>query len=304
MAIDLNGIYAAIVTPFDESGNLARDQLTSLLRYLARSGCQGVLLAGTTGEGPSLSVKERINLFKTASHSDSNLRLLAGTGASSLSDAVELTRAAFDVGCLAPVIAPPFFYRGASDDGLYAYYAAIIRQAVPSDGGILLYHNPAVIGVSLSLDLVRRLRDDFPAQVIGVKDSSSDWDYTEPLLAALPGLPVLVGDDRKLARALELGAAGAITGLCNVFPELLVDVFNHYHQQAPVDEAQERLTNARNQLNDVARIPAIKLLLRAGKQINTDFVRPPLVPLSEAQYDLMCQRFHLSLPNPLAADAS
>lgn len=304
MAVDLSGIYAAIVTPFDENGNLVRDQLTGLLRHLARSGCHGVLLAGTTGEGPSLSVKERITLFKTASHLDTSLRLLVGTGAASLSDAVDLTRAAFDNGCLAPVIAPPFFYRGASDEGLYAYYAAIIRQAVPSDGAVLLYHNPAVIGVPLSLDLVRRLRDDFPGQVIGIKDSSSDWEYTTPLLEALPDLQVLVGDDRKLARALELGAVGAITGLCNVFPDLLVSVFERYHRQAPIDDAQERLSNARNQLNDVARIPAIKLLLRAGEIINTDFVRPPLAALPEAQYDQICQRFHLSLPNPLAPDSS
>jgi 4-hydroxy-tetrahydrodipicolinate synthase len=303
MAVDLSGVYAAIVTPFDNNGNLACDQLTGLLRHLARNGCHGVLLAGTTGEGPSLSVEERITLFKTASHSDTNLRMFAGTGAASLSDAIALTKAAFDNGCLAPVVAPPFFYRGAPDEGLYAYYAAILHQAVPSDGAILLYHNPAVIGVPLSLDLVQRLRDGFPDQVIGIKDSTSDWEYTDSLLDALPDFQILVGDDRKLARALESGAVGAITGMCNVFPELLVSVFDRYHKQAPLDEAQERLSNARNQFDDIARIPVTKLLLRAGEIINTDFVRPPLAPLPEAQYDIVQRRFHLSLPHPLDPDS-
>jgi dihydrodipicolinate synthase/N-acetylneuraminate lyase len=92
--------------------------------------------------------------------------------------------------------------------------------------------------------------------------------------------------------------------VCNVFPDLLVSVYDLYHEQAPVDDAQERLNDARNQFDGVARIPAIKLLLRAGKLIKTDFVRPPLAPLPEAQYDQLSQRFHLSLPNPLASDTA
>src|SRR5690606_38934031 len=213
-----DGVYAAVVTPYDATSQTpSPEQLAACLGQLARQGCHGALLAGTTGEGPSLSTAERAALFQAAAGANSGLTLLAGTGAASLDDALTLTRAAFDAGCDAAVIIPPFFFRGADDDGLFDFFAAVIRQSVPTDGAVLLYHNPVAAAVGLSVELIARLRDAFPEQVVGIKDSSQDWEHTRTLLETLPGFQVFVGDDRLLADNLAGGGAGSITLIANAF---------------------------------------------------------------------------------------
>src|SRR5688572_2364140 len=100
MTQDLRGNYAAVVTPFDDAGRPSHEQFERVLAFLAQQGCHGVLVSGTTGEGTSLSVEERIGLFAAAS-SHSELRIIAGTGAASLEDAKVLSRAAFEHGAVA-----------------------------------------------------------------------------------------------------------------------------------------------------------------------------------------------------------
>lgn len=133
----LGGIYAATITPFDESGQPSHDQLIAHLNHLKRKGCDGVLLCGTTGEGQSLTVKERVELVQAVSRADTGLRLLAGTGAASLEDAVTLSRAAFDSGVSGVVVIPPFFYKNAPGSGsgvLCAAHSASdpVRRYAPS----------------------------------------------------------------------------------------------------------------------------------------------------------------------------
>jgi 4-hydroxy-tetrahydrodipicolinate synthase len=298
MSTDLRGIYAAVVTPFDEDGQPALDQLAAHLAHLARRGCHGVLLCGTTGEGPSLSVEERVAVFEAAAGAGTGLRLLGGTGGVSLEDVVTLTRAAFDGGLDGVVILPPFFYLDPTPDGLFDFFAGVVKRAVPEDGAVLLYHNPFIAGPGIDAGLIRRLRDAFPAQVVGVKNSSRDWDYAHMLLDTFPGFQVLVGADALLARSLEAGGAGAITGLANLFPDLLRDVYDLYRQGASPAEAQKRLDAAAAQLDGLPRIPATKALLAAGGIIEAGDVRPPLRGLAEAEFDELARRFHLGVEMP------
>src|SRR5574341_1590862 len=175
----LNGIYAAITTPFDSAGQPAYEQFQRLLRHLEVLGCHGVLIAGTTGEGPSLSVQERIALLKAAVAANSGLRLLAGTGAASLEDAIALARAAFDEGAAGIVVIPPFFYSRPSVSGLVDFYSRLIEAAVPSGGAVYLYHNPAVSAPLIEPELISRLIDRYPEQVVGIKDSRSEEHTSE-----------------------------------------------------------------------------------------------------------------------------
>jgi 4-hydroxy-tetrahydrodipicolinate synthase len=285
----LNGIYAAVAS-FDAARRPDSDQFQKLLRHLEARGCHGVLIAGTTGEGPSLSVDERIALVKAAVTANSSLRLLAGTGATSLEDAIALARAAFDAGAAGIVVIPPFFYARPSVSGLIDFYARLIEAAVPADGAVLLYHNPTVSAPPIEPELVARLVERFPEQVVGIKDSSGDFAYTESLLDTFPGFRVFVGDDRLLARALAAGAAGAITALAGVFPDLARAVFDHYYAGEPIDQAQERLSLAHSQIADMPRIATVKWLLAAGRVLEGDAVRPPLTQLSEDQINSLRSR--------------
>lgn len=300
MTHPLQGTYAAVVTPFDGNGNLSAEQFDSCLQHLATRGCHGALVAGTTGEAASLSATERASLFDLAAADTHGLRILAGTGAASLEDAASITRAAYEAGCDATVIIPPFFYKGATDDGFFDYYRILIARAVPSDGAVILYHNPVATAVGLSIELVKRLRDAYPEQVIGIKDSSQDWDNTQTLIKELPDFLVLVGDDRLLGQALATGGGGSITLVSNAFPDMPRAVFDAHQSGQPVEEAQARLSNAHAQFNGLPRIPAVKSILKAGGIISNDAVRPPLRPLSADEMALLKERFLLDVEIPQA----
>ncbi len=294
MTPSLAGIYAAVATPFDDDGGLALGDLVSLLGHLAAQGCHGVLVAGTTGEGPSLSVAERRALFRAAVGADTGLRILAGTGAASLTDACELARAAFDAGVTGIVPIPPFFYADPPLEGLVHFYTTIITTAMPSDGWLMLYHNPFVSAPPVSLELIARLTDAFPEQVIGIKDSSGDPMHAQTLVSRWPGFQVLIGDDRLLTPAIGWGVAGAITALAGLFPALVRAAYDAAATGEPSGPAQERLNNAYQQLDGLPRISAIKWLLAAGRLISQAAVRPPLSPLTDEHIALIEQRFHLN----------
>jgi 4-hydroxy-tetrahydrodipicolinate synthase len=304
MVDNLEGVFAAAVTPFTDQERPAPEQLQKHLSYLEAKGCNGVLVCGTTGEAASLSVTERILMFKAAYEAGTKLKLLAGTGAASLEDAVELTRAAFDIGMGAVVVIPPYFYRDAPLEGLCQFYASLLRRAVPEDGRVLLYHNPIATITDISFELIFWLCDHFPDQINGIKDSSSNLDHGIQLTTKFPHLRVFVGDDRLLASTLEAGGAGAITGLANVFPDMLRDVYQLFQNGKPTSEAQNRLSETHAQLNGLPRLAAIKMLLSAGHVISDARVRPPLRGLTPDELDVLSKRFNLGLNVPQSLDLS
>lgn len=290
MTPDLAGIYAAAVTPFDEVGRPSYEQFQSVLRFLAQQGCHGVLVSGTTGEGPSLTVEERVGLFVAASTGGSDLKLIAGTGAASVEDAKYLSRSAFEHGASAIAVIPPFFFSNPAPEGVLAYYEAIIK-AIPSDGIVLLYHNPAVTAPHISLDLITQLLERYPDQVRGMKDSSGDWSYTSAILERFPDFQVFVGNDRLLAQAVEKGGAGAITALAGAFPMLLRDVYDGVRRGEDTSMGQTRLVKAQQQFDGTPRIAAIKWVLKMANIIESDTVRPPNRGLTESEIEILDQRF-------------
>ena len=139
----LSGVYAAAVTPLKPDGTLDSEALPKYLGFLAKRGCHGVLLLGTTGEGPSFSAAERLDLLRAAMRARQQhpgLRILAGTGTPSLEETASLTRAAFDLGVDGVVVLPPYYFKKVSDDGLFDWYRQVIVRAVPAGGYLLAYH--------------------------------------------------------------------------------------------------------------------------------------------------------------------
>ena len=129
----LSGVYAASVTPIRADGSPDVDAVPSLLSFLASRGCHGALILGTTGEGPSFSPREREGLYRAAVRIREEVpgfRLLAGTGTPSLTETVELTQLAFELGFDGVVTVPPYYFRTASADGLFQWYRRLMEQAV------------------------------------------------------------------------------------------------------------------------------------------------------------------------------
>jgi 4-hydroxy-tetrahydrodipicolinate synthase len=287
---DLQGIYAAALTPLRGDGSPDLEEIPHLLDFLARRGCHGALLLGTTGEGPSFAFQERLSIIKSGlavRQAHPRFRLLAGTGTPSLEETAGLTQAAFDLGIDGVVILPPYYYRNVSDEGLFAWYSKVIQASVPAGGAVLGYHIPSVSGVALSINLLMKLRDAFPECFAGIKDSSGDPEHARELGRRFGrDLVVLTGNDILLTLALQSQAAGCITALANLFSPLSRQVYEAFQNGTSDPEAQARLEACRSVINRYPPAPALlKALLPRLHGFSAWPVRPPLLPLPEASVD-------------------
>ncbi len=262
----LAGVYAAAVTPLTKTQQPDTEAIPELLVFLAQRGCHGALLLGTTGEGPSFSPSERKSIFEAAVRVRQEVpgfRLFAGTGTPSQDETIQLNKTAFDLGFDGVVVLPPFYYRSASEGGLFDWFSGVIQSSLPGDGVLLGYHFPKVSGVPLTLELLTRLRDAYPSQFAGVKDSSGDLAHTLSLAAQLPDQVILVGNDIHLSAGLGNGASGCITALANIASPWLRRIFDaHLHgQDASADQAT--IDAARDLLDEYPPFPAsVKGLLQ------------------------------------------
>jgi 4-hydroxy-tetrahydrodipicolinate synthase len=284
----LRGVYAAALTPLHDDYSLDLEALPPFLKFLAGRGCDGALLMGTTGEGPSFSARERLEVLRVAQtvrQEVPGFRLLLGTGTPSLDETVELTRAAFDQGVDGVVALPPYYFRKVGDEGLLAWFSHVLRCAVPEDGAFLGYHIPVITGVPLSLELLRRLKDAFPRQMAGLKDSSAEAEHARSLGAAFGAdLLVLSGTDSLFSLALDHGAGGCITAMANLRSPDLRRVWDA-RQQGDMETAaaaQRRLDAGRVVMGRFPPNPPLyKALLHRFHGFPRWAVRPPLAPLPD-----------------------
>jgi 4-hydroxy-tetrahydrodipicolinate synthase len=286
---NLAGVFAAAVTPLQPDYSLDLEGLPLLLDFLARRGCHGALLLGTTGEGPSFSTEERHAIFQAAvqiRQVHPGFRLLAGTGTPSLTETVANTKTAFDLGMDGVVVLPPYYYRKVTDEGLFAWFRQVLRQAVPEGGSLLGYNIPPVTGVPLSLDLLSRLKDAFPERFAGLKDSSGEAGFARQLGERFGGeLVVFTGNDRLFSLALEMKASGCITAKANVASPLLREVWDAFHAGQPAIETQQRLNAARDVMERYPPAPPLlKALLAQEYGFPLWSVRPPLLPMPEKTF--------------------
>jgi 4-hydroxy-tetrahydrodipicolinate synthase len=280
----LSGVYAAALTPINQDGSLALEDLSTLLDFLARRGCHGALLMGTTGEGPSFSPEERLSVMKAAisiRKTYPNFRLLAGTGTPSLDESIQLTRYAFVLGFDGVVVLPPYYFRKATQDGLFEWFSQLIKRAVPESGPLFAYHIPGMSGVPLPIELLQRLKDAFPQRFAGLKDSSSDAGFARQLGETFgKDLMVFSGNDALFSLALQNQASGCITAMANLFSPDLRMVWDAHINGDTKPDVQARLSGYRHVMNHYAPFPPLyKAMLPSLHGLPHWNVRPPLVPL-------------------------
>lgn len=217
------GLSAALVTPFLPDGSIDVVRLGHHARWCLQHGCGSVTVFGTTGEGASIGMADRQLILDSLARAGFDLRreVLAGVSAASLAEAVAQAQMALKADCRALLVAPPFYFKNVGDEGVYTWFAQLIAALGSAARDVILYNIPSVTQVTLSVDLIGRLKAAFPRVIIGVKDSSGDWENAQRLLAAHGELAILIGDERLLAEAVRLGAQGAISGLANICPGVL-----------------------------------------------------------------------------------
>ncbi len=271
------GIAAALTTPFAGDSidveRLCRHAIDSLA-----AGCARIALFGTTGEGPSIGFGERRPVLEALkAHGIGGDKLTLGVTVSAVDDALAEARLADEFGIPSLLVTPPHYYKDVSPSAVSDWFTAFI-SALPEGGpDVILYNIPQVTGVAIPADVVAALKAQFPDRIFGVKDSSGDWASAEHLLVRFPDLAILIGDERLLERAVELGAAGSISGIANFRPDLL----NAIMAGAPADAGLASLVDA---ILRFPATPAVKsLVAHVTGETAWRAVRPPLSPLSEAE---------------------
>ena len=272
----IHGFWVAAATPLDATGQVDNALLGDHARALFAHGCDGLVLFGTTGEGPSFSAAERIAVVRALlDQGIAPERLALGVGFPAIQDAVGLCRAALALGLTQVLALPPYFFRDVTEDGLVDAYASLIDQVGNDRLRLTLYHIPQVSGVPVPPGVAAALRARYGRVVAGVKDSSGDFAQFRAFRAAAPELAVSVGNEPDIGRALAEGGAGTICGMGNVAPELVRAMFLPNPPVAPMQAACGLVSG-----------PFIALLkaMLAAQSGNAGWlnVRPPLRPATLA----------------------
>lgn len=283
------GLGVALATPFTSEGRVDLSRLVMHARHCLDAGCSTITLAGTTGEGASLGMGERAAMIEAigAAGIDLRARVLIGVASSSVEDAVTQSRQLLDAGGRGLLLAPPFYFKGPDDEGLFRWFADVLERCADARD-VIVYHIPQLTAVPLSNALIGRLKASFPGLVTGVKDSSGDWPTTDRLLAEHGDLHILVGDERLLARAVREGGSGAINGFSNFCASML----------APMVATGEDVPGLAPLVDELCRhpvTPAVKAMIaRTQDDDGWLAVAPPLRPIEDgarASLDAAWDRF-------------
>ena len=277
----LRGVIAPNLTPYNEDLSIAEGLYLDHAAWLVEQGCVGLAPFGTTGEALSIGIDERLDLLEKLCARVDPAKIVPGTGLTSLPDTVKLTQHCVDIGCSGAMTLPPFYFKGVSDDGLVDYFTWLIEAVDRPALKIYLYHIPQVAGVGIPPSVARRLHDQFPEIVVGIKDSSGDWSNTEKLLA-IDGLIVYPAQESTLVEGHALGAAGCISATANLNPANIAELINGIEGGALDEELNAQVQAFRKLVAGAGPIPAQKALMHHWTgDARWGRIRPPLTAMPD-----------------------
>jgi 4-hydroxy-tetrahydrodipicolinate synthase len=279
-----SGLLVPALTPFTADLEPDAGRFTQLCRWLLGEGAAGLAVFGTTSEGNSLSVAERNRLLDhLVGHGIPAVRLMPGTGACAIPDAVEMTRHAVGLGAGGVLVLPAFYYKNQSDDGFFGYFSEIIQRVGDPRLQLYLYHFPQMSAAPLSPALIERLVKAYPQTIAGLKDSSGDWQGTRRMIAKFPTLAIFPSSESRLLEGLVLGAAGCISATANIQPGAIRKLIDSHG----TDRAQawhDRISAVRTIVEAYPLIAALKAVM-AHETGDDDWLvtRPPVTTLTRAR---------------------
>jgi 4-hydroxy-tetrahydrodipicolinate synthase len=278
--MSFSGTYTALVTPFRD-GQIDRDAFRALIDAQVEAGIDGIVPVGTTGESPTLSHEEHLEVVRLAvEYAAGRVEVVAGTGANSTREAVELTRAAEEAGATGSLQVCPY-YNKPSREGLYRHYRTIAEStSLP----IMLYSIPGRSVIEIAVDTVARLAADCP-NIVAVKEAGGSVDRVNQLVQALPGdFAVLSGDDPLTLPFMACGAVGLVSVAANLVPDVMARLvracLNHAYDEALALQKQYYPLFRGLMSLDTNPVPIKTALALQGRC--TEEFRLPLVPMNEA----------------------
>ena len=272
-------VYSAILTPFNKDLTIDKKLFISHCEFLLKNNISLAPL-GTTGEANSISISEKLDLIKTIANSDfPKEKIIIGTGNTSFVDAALLTRTAVENKIYSVLLLPPFYYKNVSDEGVYQYYKEIINTVKSIKLRVFLYNIPQVSGVTISIDLVNRLKKEFSDIITGIKDSSGNFENTKKY-KEIKNFIVYPGSEKFLYDGLHIGCSGCISATTNVNIEAakLINSFD----KSEGESINKKIKAVRDVFEKYPVIPALKAT-KIKEDSNWSNIRPPLVALSDQQ---------------------
>ena len=273
---DIQGVYVANVTPFGDDASLSVDVDSYLahVSWLSEMGVRGVVPFGTNGEGPSVTLPEKLRVLEALFARDLSVQVIPAVMQGNLPETLEMVEALEDYPVAAVLVLPPYYFKPASAEGLRRFFGPVLEA---TSHPVILYHIP-----KYAVPVSQETAGELP--VWGVKDSGGEPGYAEAVLRS--GKGVLIGTEDDLWQRLNLGAQGVISALANFIPEEILEMSL---MVAEGDEAggktlAERLQKARAMTKEYASAAVLKRLAEARHGAPMGTVRPPFVPLP-ADYD-------------------
>jgi 4-hydroxy-tetrahydrodipicolinate synthase len=280
----LRGVLAPVLTPMRDDLSPDTSKWIDFCRQLLADGCTALAPFGTTSEANSLGLDERMEMLEAlvAAGVPAN-QLMPGVGTCAIPDTAKLSAQAARLGCGGVLMLPPFYYKGVSEEGVYRSVAEVIERVGDERLRVYIYHIPPIAVVGFSLKVIERLLKSYPKTVVGIKDSSGDWDNLKAILENFPGFGTFTGSERYLLPTLRLGGVGTISAMANVIPGKIRRLYDGWLAEN-ADQMQDALNVPREALREYAPIPALKEILarRTGDPAWRN-LRPPLMGLSEQQ---------------------
>jgi 4-hydroxy-tetrahydrodipicolinate synthase len=270
----VSGVITAMVTPFAEDGAVDLDAARRLARHLVEHGSHGLVLAGTTGESPTLSDDEKLDLLRAVKDEvGGEATVICGTGSNDTRHSVELTGAASDAGADAVLVVTPY-YNKPNEAGLRAHFAAVARA---TDRPVVLYNIPSRCVINLEPALLAEIGAE-NENVVAVKQANNED------LAPIEGLDVLAGNDEIFLRTLEIGGAGGILVAAHVVGDEMRELYDAATggELDRAREIHERLEPVFEAMTVTANPIPVKTALDLLGVVSSR-VRLPLVEADEAQ---------------------
>lgn len=276
--IDFGKVATAMVTPFDHKGNIDFEKTTQLINYLISNGSDALVIAGTTGESPTLSTEEKLALFR---HSvkvvDGRVPVVAGTGSNNTYASIELTKKAEEIGVDAIMIVAPY-YNKPNQEGLYQHFKTIAES---TELPVMLYNIPGRSVINMSVDTIVRLAE-LP-NVVALKDASGDLDAMTAIIAQTSDdFALYSGDDGLTLPVLAIGGTGIISVASHVIGNEMQEMVKLYESGNPKEAAKihQRIVPVMKSLFAAPSPTPVKTALQL-KGLDVGSVRLPLVPLGQ-----------------------
>ncbi len=278
--VQFGKIVTAMVTPFDSKGNIDFAKTTSLVNYLLENGTDSLVIAGTTGESPTLTTEEKVALFRhVVSVVNGRVPVIAGTGTNNTRASIELTKKAEEIGVDAVMLVAPY-YNKPNQEGLYQHFKAIAEStSLP----VMLYNIPGRSVVNIAVDTVVRL-SEIP-NIVAVKDASGNLDaMTEIIARTREDFQLYSGDDSITLPVLAIGGAGVVSVASHIIGNEMQQMIAAFEagELAKAAKLHQKLLPIMKGLFAAPNPVPVKTALQL-KGLDVGSVRLPLVPLTEQE---------------------